>query len=632
LVREPKLAGSTLDAVSSPIGDYGLLSDCHGSALVSRSGSIDWACMPRFDSPSIFAALLGPDAGHWRIGPVEDARVERAYLTDTMVLRTVFETPTGRVAVSDAMALAPDERGHRIGQRSPHAILRLVEGIEGDVEMMIDLCPRPEYGLTVPVLVATGTGLVARGGPFSYVLCTDLRLPMEGGRARTRLMVSAGDMHHFALRAVSPWEDSGPLWPSHHIAGLFDATLSGWRSWSSLHQSYDGRYADLVRHSGRVLQALTYAPTGAVVAAPTTSLPETFGGGRNWDYRYCWVRDASLTLEALWVAACPDESVDFFRFLAIAAGGQAAAGHSMQILYGVGGERLVPEHELDHLAGYRDSRPVRIGNGAWDQVQLDVYGELLSAAWVMAPTIEAFDPVTASFLVDVAEAAASRWTEPDQGIWEVRGGARHFVYSKLMCWVALDRAARLAPQIGAADRVKGWRRTRDEIRAAIEQEGWSDHIGAFVQSFESRDLDASNLMLVITGFLPPGDPRARATVEATAAQLTDERGFVYRYRAADGLAGEEGTFAICTFWLVQCLAMLGDIERARALFERLTDYANDLGLMAEEIDPDSGELMGNFPQAFTHIGLVNAAWAIARAEGSAHVDGPPGAPAESDTG
>jgi alpha,alpha-trehalase len=616
--------------VTSPIGDYGLLSDCQGSALVSRSGSIDWACMPRFDSPSIFAALLGPNAGHWRIGPVEDARVERAYLVDTMVLRTLFETPTGRVAVSDAMALAPDERGHRIGQRSPHAILRQVEGIEGDVEMEIDLCPRPDYGLTVPVLVATGTGLVARGGPFSYVLCTDLAIPMEGGRARTRLTVSAGDVHQFALRAVSPWEDSGPLWPSHEIAGLLDATVNGWRSWSALHQSFEGRYADLVRRSGRVLQALTYAPTGAVVAAPTTSLPETFGGGRNWDYRYCWVRDASLTVEALWVAACPDESGDFFRFLATAAGGQAAAGHSMQILYGVGGERLVPEHELEHLSGYRDSRPVRIGNGAWDQVQLDVYGELLSAAWVMAPTIETFDQVTAMFLADIAEAAAAHWTEPDQGIWEVRGGPRHFVYSKLMCWVALDRAARLAPQIGAADQARRWQSTRDEIRAAIEQEGWSDQVGAFVQSFGSDDLDASNLMLLITGFLLPDDPRALATVEATAAQLTDDRGFVYRYRASDGLAGEEGTFAICTFWLVQCLAMLGEIDRARALFERLVDYANDLGLMAEEIDPATGDLMGNFPQAFTHIGLVNAAWAIATAEGTALPDGPQGAPVARD--
>ena len=620
-------APDTLGAVASPIGDYGLLSDCQGSALVSRSGSIDWACLPRFDSPSVFAALLGNGAGHWRIGPVAATQVERSYLEDTMVLRTVFRTSTGEVALTDAMALAPDERGHRIGQRSPHAILRHVEGLEGDVEVEIDLCPRPEYGMTVPVLVGTGTGLEARGGPFSYVLCTDLSLPVSDGRARTRITVSAGDVHDFALRAVSPWEDSGPLWPSDHIAGLMDATVAGWRSWSSLHQAYQGPYADLVRSSGRVLQALTYAPTGAVVAAPTTSLPETFGGTRNWDYRFCWVRDASLTLEALWVAACPDESADFFRFLATAAGGQSAAGHSLQILYGVGAERLVAEHELDHLDGYRASRPVRVGNGAWDQVQLDVYGELLSAAWLLAPSDGGFDPVTASFLIDIAETAAKRWTDPDQGIWEIRGEPRHFVYSKLMCWVALDRAVRLAPQLGAGDRVNAWRRTREEIRTAIEAEGWSEPAGAFVQSFGSDDLDASNLMLAITGFLPPSDARIRATVEATAARLADERGFVFRYLSADGLAGEEGTFAICTFWLVQCLALLGETARARALFERLTSYANDLGLMAEEIDPGSGELMGNFPQAFTHIGLVNAAWAIAQAEGgTTGGGGPPAVP------
>jgi GH15 family glucan-1,4-alpha-glucosidase len=606
-------------ATGAGIGDYGLLSDCQGSALVSRSGSVDWMCVPRFDSPSVFAALLDGDAGHWRIGPVEDANVERAYVTDTMVLRTVFETRSGRVALSDAMSLAPSERGHGIGKRSLHALIRRVEGLDGEVEMEFDLAPRPEYGLTVPVMVPTSGGLVTRGGPFSYVLCTDVSLDVGSGRARGRLVVRAGDVHHFALRAVSPWSSAPTVWPGPTIAGLFDGTVAGWRSWSGLHQRYDGPYAELVRHSGRVLQALTYAPTGAVVAAPTTSLPETMGGERNWDYRFCWVRDASLTLEALWVAACPDEAGEFFRFLATSAGGQAAVGHKIQILYGVGGERLVPEHELDHLGGFGQSRPVRIGNGAWKQVQLDVFGELLNAAWVLASQVGTFDAATASFLVDMADTAASHWTDADQGIWEVRGGPRHFVYSKLMCWVALDRAVRLAGLLGAEERAAGWAGTRDEIRAAIERQGWSDVAGAFGQSFDSNELDAANLMLLLTGFLTPDDPRSRATVDAIASRLTDDRGFVYRYRSDDGLAGEEGTFAICTFWLVSCLARLGEVDRARELFERVTSHANDLGLMAEEIDA-GGDLLGNFPQAFTHIGLVNAAWDISMAEGSAPAD------------
>jgi GH15 family glucan-1,4-alpha-glucosidase len=321
-------------------------------------------------------------------------------------------------------------------------------------------------------------------------------------------------------------------------------------------------------------------------------------------------------MAALWVAACPDEAREFFDFLATATGGQIGEQAPLQILYGVEGERLVPEYELKHLDGYLDSRPVRIGNGAWNQTQLDVYGELLDAASLLADQVGAFDPVTAAFLVAVADAAAARWEETDQGIWEVRGGARHFVYSKLMCWVALDRAVALAGRLGAEDRVAAWGKVRDQIRAAIETRGWSERAQAFAQSFDSDDLDASNLMLCMVGFLPREDPRIRATVEAIADRLTDERGFVFRYRAQDGLAGEEGTFAICTFWLVQCLAMLGDTTRARQLFERLMQYANDVGLMSEEIDSTSGELLGNFPQAFTHIGLVNAAWAIAQAEGS----------------
>jgi GH15 family glucan-1,4-alpha-glucosidase len=607
-----------------PIGDYALLSDCQGSALVSRGGSIDWACLPRFDSPALFARLVDPCAGHWRIAPVEPAEVERAYLADTMVLRTEFRTASGKAAVTDAMVFGPDERGHRIGRHSPHVIVRRLDGVDGEVEVDVALAPRAGYGLTEPVLTREPGGIRSRGGPHAYVVSADVGLEVQASNATTRVRVGAGDVVHFALQVTSPWGEPPALFTGPEMADMLEATIDGWRSWSALHQNYDGPYAEMVRHGGRVLQALTYAPSGAIVAAPTTSLPETVGGSRNWDYRFCWVRDASLTLEALWVAACPDEAGDFFNFLATAAGGRLPDGKDLQILYGVGGERLVPEHELAHLAGYRDSRPVRIGNGAWDQVQLDVYGELLSAAWVLADQVGQFDPVTARFLVDVADTAAARWRQPDQGIWEVRGGPRHFVYSKLMCWVALDRAIRLAPMLGAHDRVESWKATRDEIRLAIETKGWSERAGAFVQSFDSDELDASNLMLLLSGFLPPTDPRMGSTVEAIATRLTDERGFVYRYRAADGLAGEEGTFAVCTFWLVQCLAELGELERARRLFEHLIGFVNDVGLLSEELDAVTGELLGNFPQAFTHIGLINAAWAIARAEGDVSPEaGPP---------
>ncbi len=603
---------------NDPIADYALLSDCQGSALVGRSGSIDWACLGRFDAGSVFAELLGEGAGHWRIAPSAPSRVERAYLTDTMVLRTTFHTNEGSIALTDAMVFGAGEHGHHIGKASPHVIVRRVEGIKGSVDIELVLSPRPEYGLTQPVLVGVPGGARSVGGPNALAFSSDVPVQVSGSDCVAQVKVAAGDVFHFALAVESPWGDrSGSLLGASEAQELLDDTIAGWRSWSALHQGYDGPYAEEVRHSGRVLQALTYAPTGAVVAAPTTSLPETLGGARNWDYRYCWVRDASLTLQALWVAACPDEAGDFFRFLATAAGGRVRPGADLQILYGVGGERFVPEHELGHLDGYQGSRPVRVGNGAWDQIQLDVYGELLDAAALFADQIDAFDDVTARFLVDIADAAAARWHDADQGIWEVRGPPRHFVHSKLMCWVALDRAVRLAPMLDAESRVDSWCTARDEIRRAIEDRGWSERAGAFTQSFGSDALDASTLMLLITGFLPRSDARMQATVDAIAERLTDDRGFVYRYLDPDGLEGEEGTFAICTFWLAECFARLGETSRARALFESVASFANDVGLLAEEIDPTTGELLGNFPQAFTHIGLVNAAWAIATAEGGA---------------
>jgi GH15 family glucan-1,4-alpha-glucosidase len=603
--------------VSEPIGSYALLSDCQGAALVSQGGSIDWACLPRFDSPSTFGALVGEGAGHWRIAPSGEAgevRMERAYLPDTLVLRTVFTTPSGRVQVLDALAFGPGERGHRIGKHSPHVVLRVVEGLDGEVPVEVDLAPRPEYGLIVPQVVPYLGGLRTLGGAQSLVLSTSVPLTVGAGGAAGTVRVRAGERVGFALQAASPW-DPPPTLSAAEIDDLVEATIRGWRSWSGLHQRYDGPYAQLVNHSGRVLQALTYAPTGAIVAAPTTSLPEEPGGVRNWDYRYAWVRDTSLTLQALWVAACPDEAIDFFWFFATVAGCAPADGDvELQVLYGIGGEHGIAERTLDHLDGYRSSRPVRVGNGAWDQLQLDVYGELLAAAAMLADQLGEIDDRLAGFLVAVADTAAARWREPDRGIWEVRGEPRHFLFSKLMCWVALDRAIGLAPKLGAEHHVDRWAKDRDEIREAILTEGWSERAGAYAQSFGSDDLDASALMLAIFGFLPVTDARMAATIDAIATRLTDQRGFVYRYRSDDGLEGGEGTFAICTCWLVRCLALEGRTAEARELFEHLAGHGNDVGLFAEEIDPTTGELLGNFPQAFTHVGLVNAAWAIAQAE------------------
>jgi GH15 family glucan-1,4-alpha-glucosidase len=371
-----------------------------------------------------------------------------------------------------------------------------------------------------------------------------------------------------------------------------------------------------VHQSGRVLQALSFQPTGAICAAATTSLPETEGGVRNWDYRYSWVRDACFTIEALWVAACPDEANEFFDYLTTSAATSVGRGNDLQIMFGIGGERDLAERELPHLPGWRNSAPVRVGNGAWSQRQIDVYGELLNSVYRLSDQLTALAPATKRFLVELADAAAVRWKDKDQGIWEIRGEPRDFVYSKLMCWVALERAIALADLLDAHDKVGAWKQTQDEIREAIVTFGWSEEANAFTQSFGSTDLDASNLMMATVGFLPPDDPRVLATIDATADRLTDDRGLVYRYRAHDGLEGEEGTFLLCTFWLAQALAVSGQVERAREVFERAAGFANDLGLLAEEIDPATGELLGNFPQAFSHIGLVNAAWAISQAEQS----------------
>jgi GH15 family glucan-1,4-alpha-glucosidase len=597
-----------------PIGDYGLISDCHSAALVSREGSVEWLCWPRFDSSSIFARLLDEGAGRWSIRPAAEASVTRRYVDDSLVLETTFATTEGTVVLRDALAVGSNERGHDLGAQSPHALLRRVSCERGRVELELHYAPRPEYGLIEPVMADVDGGLAARGGADVLLLSSPIDLEVEGSDARARFSLDAGRSLSFALEHRRSWEPPTSPWSQEDIARRLDDTLEAWRTWSQIHQAYDGPWRDLVHLGGRVLQGLTYQPTGAIVAAPTTSLPEEVGGERNWDYRYSWVRDASLTLEALWVAACPDEAEHFFAWMAGAAAAQVHKGSDLQIMFGVGGEHDLSERELTHLSGWRNSRPVRVGNGAWQQRQIDVYGELLGAAHRLEEQLGGIDAPTRGFLADAADAAAARWEQADQGIWEVRGDPQHFLYSKLMCWCALDRAVALSDRLDAADRVGGWMKARDTIRAAILERGWSDRRGAFTQALGSDELDAAVLMMPIVGFLPADDPRMLSTIAAIADDLTDEHGLVFRYRSHDGLEGEEGTFLLCTFWLAHAQALAGLVDDARATFERAIAFVNDLGLLAEEVDPASGELLGNFPQAFSHIGLVNAAWAISEAE------------------
>ncbi|MFJ9871186.1 glycoside hydrolase family 15 protein [Streptomyces sp. NPDC101165] len=601
---------------SIAIADYALISDRHSAALISREGSVDWLCFPRFDSPSVFGRLLDEEAGHWSIRPSASYEVSRRYVERTMVLETTLRTASGTVVLTDALLVGADNGGHRLGVGVPRLLARRVSGVDGEVPMEMVYRPRPEYGLIAPILSATPGGVTSRGGAEWLVLTSPTAMSFTDAGARGAFTVRAGESLYFGMHRSTLEEAPAHVWPQEELAGRLESTIGAWRSWSDLHQAYDGPWRDLVHHSGRVLQALSFQPSGAIVAAATTSLPEGVGGERNWDYRYTWVRDASLTMEALWVAACPDEAQDFFSFLATAAP-SLSRERSLQIMFGVGGEHDLSERTLPHLRGWRDSRPVRVGNGAWSQQQIDVYGELLDAAHRLADQLQRIDDDTRRFLIACADTAAARWTEKDQGIWEVRGEPRHFLYSKVMCWTALDRAISLADRLDApADKVVAWRRTCEEIHDTVLREGWSEAAGAFTQYFGSTALDASNLMMPIVGFLPADDPRMVATIDATAERLTDGAGLVYRYRTeggVDGLAGEEGTFLLCTFWLAQAMALAGQTERASGVFERAAAYINDVGLLAEEVDPATGELLGNFPQAFSHIGLVNAAWAISQA-------------------
>jgi GH15 family glucan-1,4-alpha-glucosidase len=602
-----------------PIGEYGLLADCNSAALVTRDGSIDWLCLPRYDSDAIFARILDPDAGHWSIRPVDEYRADRRYVPGTLVIETTFTTAGGVVRVRDAMAFAAGQRGHDLGYDAPHEVLRSVEGVSGSVELVMELVPRPEYGLVRPLIRVVEGGAKTFGGPNRIEVSSAAALSLHDAGLYARFVVRGDQRLGFAIVWAAP-EHRTPPTPTapDQVAARVDDAVEAWRSWEAEHDVYAGPHRELVRQSARVLKGLTYRPTGAIVAAPTASLPETVGGERNWDYRFSWIRDSSLTLEALYIGACTDEAEEFVSFMTSAAGG----GASLQIMYGIGGEHDLAERVLGHLRGWRDSAPVRVGNGAWDQVQLDVYGELLNMIHVYRERLGELHPEIQAFVAELADTAARRWRETDSGIWEMRGEPRHHLSSKVLCWVALDRAVKLAPALGEhAAKADGWARERDAIRDAILERGWSERAQAYAQSFDADVLDGAALLMPIYGFLPATDPRMRSTIDAIARDLTVD-GLVLRYLAdeavgADGLSGEEGTFVICSFWLVVCLARAGEVERAEALFEQLAGYANDLGLLGEEIDTANGEQLGNFPQAYSHIGLITAAYEIDKAKGLA---------------
>ncbi len=599
-----------------PLADHGLLSDCHTAALVDKSGSVEWWCTPRFDSPSVFGRILDDDAGHFAITPRHIVETSRRYQDGSLVLTTTFHTPTGIVELTDALAMADGVRSHDLGKDSPHVLLRSATCLEGEVELDVEFAPRPEYGLTFPLMRAVEGGLLARGGAISVRLSSSVPLEVDGGIGRGYVSLSDGEQASWAVASASSWGHPPEAWSGSQVDERLADTVAAWQSWESSHQRYEGPYADLVRTSGRVLQGLTYRPTGAIVAAPTTSLPETVGGTRNWDYRYAWIRDASDTLAALWVAACPDEAAEFLAYLTTAAS-SFSRRQQLQIMFGIRGERHLAERELGWLSGWRGSSPVRVGNAAWEQPQLDVYGELLNAIHRLKDQIPDPDPEERQFLIGLADAATRVWNETDHGIWEVRGEPRHYVHSKLMCWVALDRAIDLSTWLDAADRVDEWAAVRSEIRDTILTRGWSTDAQAFTQVLDAPALDASSLLISIVGFLPPDDPRVTATIAAVMDRLTDARGLVLRYRADDGLDGVEGSFLLCSFWLAQALALAGRAGDARRVFDRAVGHGNDLGLFSEEVDTETGELIGNFPQAFSHVGLVNAAWAIGKAEAEA---------------
>ncbi|MGH7997777.1 MAG: glycoside hydrolase family 15 protein [Opitutaceae bacterium] len=582
------------------IEDYGLIGDTHTAALVGRNGSIDWLCLPRFDSGACFAALLGTERnGFWEIAPDEPVRAShRRYIRDTMVLETDFETATGAVRITDCMP---------IRERHPH-VVRIVSGRRGRVAMRMRLVIRFDYGAILPWVHRRDTALEAKAGPDAVILRTPVPTRGEDFTTVASFTVGPGEEIPFSLS----W------YPSHtHPPAAVDpaaavkATIAWWRKWVE-GGGYSGEWAEAVRGSAMVLKALTYAPTGGIIAAPTTSLPESLGGGRNWDYRFCWLRDAAFTLDALLAAGYKDEAGAWRDWLLRAIAG---ASEDVQTLYGPAGERRVPEFELPHLAGYEASRPVRIGNAASDQYQLDVYGEVVDALHRAraASSLRTENEKDAwSLQQKLLEFVESHWAEPDNGIWELRGERRHFTYSKAMAWAAVDRTVAGAERYGLPCELDRWRALRGKIHEEVCRRGFHSERQAFTQSFGSTVLDASVLRLPLVGFLPADDPRMLSTVRAIERELVIGR-YVARYtRGTDNLEGTEGVFLPCTFWLADNYALAGRGADARALFERLLALRNDLGLLSEEYHPGLRRQLGNFPQAFTHVALINSAVILSR--------------------
>jgi alpha,alpha-trehalase len=606
-----------------PIGDYAFLSDCETTALIAPSGNVEWLCLPRMDSPSVFGAILDRDAGSFRIAPADvSVPAARRYIPGTMILETSWETRMGWVIVRDVLGIGPwhhDAERVEAHRRSPtdyeadRVLLRLIECVQGSVEIKLDCEPAFDYGGLAADWTYAGSGYReaiahSEGMKLNLRLVSDLRLGFEGPRARARSMLHEGDVAFAALG----WSEH-PLPSSYEEAATWLArTGRYWQEWLKHGTFPDHPWRSYLQRSALTLKGLTYAPSGAMAAAATTSLPETPRGDRNWDYRYSWIRDSTFMLWALYTLGFDEEANDFFYFVADMA--EAEEGE-LQIMYGIGGESKLEEQKLEHLSGYDHARPVRIGNGAYSQRQHDVWGAVLDSIYLHTRSRDQLPDRLWPIIKRQVEGALAHWREPDCGIWEVRGQPQHFTSSKLMCWVAADRGARLARIRADEATAARWEAAAREIHDDICAHA-VDRRGVFVQHYDAEALDASVLLMPLVRFLPPDDDRIRATVLAIADELTEE-GLVLRYRVDetdDGFSGEEGTFTICSFWLVSALVEIGELARARALCEKLLSHASPLALYAEQLDPVTGRQLGNFPQAFTHLALINAVVHIITAE------------------